>query len=509
LTFYRPRTHVLGDIVSSEARYVQMPLFRYGDAGYGDFKIAKATRAGAVYVSANDGMVHAFDAATGQENWAYIPSAVLPNLYQLADKNYSAQHQYFVDNTPEVGDICPNAPSSACTATQWKTILVGGLNRGGKGYFALDITDPATPALLWEFTDANLGYSFGNPVITKLRDGTWVVMFSSGYNNADGLGRLYILNANTGALIRSISNATGSAGSPSGLGGITGYAITPVADNTSIAAYGGDLLGNLWRFDINGNIGAAGYDAQLLASFKDAGNNAQPIESEPSIVTRSGATIVFVGTGRFLGISDVSNVQGQSFYAVKDPMNASTYGAIRTPATGFVQQTLTSDTCPSAPANPFCVPGQAVRTGSSNAVDWATQNGWYIDFVTGGERSTTNPSLQLGTLLFTTITPLAASALACGDSTGHAASFVYALDYSTGGVVQGAGGVAGVSLGSGMATAPIFTELGDGSVTAIIRVSDGSGSGTDMGGFRISKPPIAPRPASSVRRVSWRELPTQ
>ncbi|MBK9609064.1 MAG: PQQ-binding-like beta-propeller repeat protein [Betaproteobacteria bacterium] len=509
VTFYRKRVHVLGDIVASEARYVQKPLFNYGDAGYGDFKIAKTARNGAVYVAANDGMLHAFDAATGQENWAYIPSMVLPNMYKLADFNYASQHQYFVDNTPETGDICPNAPGSACDATQWKTILVGGLNRGGKGYYALDVTNPASPALLWEFTDANLGYSFGNPAITKLQNGTWVVMFSSGYNNADGLGHLYVLNANTGALIRNISNGTGSATTPSGLGGIAGHANSPLTDNTSIAVYAGDLLGNLWRYDINGNIGAAGYDAQLLASFRDASNNVQSIQAEPTVITKDGVTIVLAGTGRFLGTSDVANVDFQSFYAVKDTMGSTTHGAIRTSANGFVQQTLTSGTCPNDPANPFCLPGQLVRTSSSIAVDWTTNNGWYVDFLTGGERAATNPALQLGTLLFTTITPVSNNANACGLSSGTADSFIYALDYATGGAVQGSGGVSGVSLGSGFATAPIFVKLADGSVTALIRVSDGAGTGTDLGSTRRWDPPIPPRPQGTLRRISWRELPTQ
>ncbi|MBK7472044.1 MAG: hypothetical protein IPI73_16990 [Betaproteobacteria bacterium] len=513
-TFYRQRTHVLGDIVSSEARYVKAPVFNYGDFGYGDFKIAKATRAGAVYVAANDGMLHAFDAASGRENWAYIPSMVLPNIFRLADKAYSGQHEYFVDNTPEVGDICPNAPGSTCASTQWKTILVGGLNRGGKGYYALDVTNPASPALLWEFTHASLGYSFGNPVITKLQDGTWVVLFSSGYNNTDGLGRLFILNANTGSLLHSISTGAGSAlpgGTPSGLGGIVGHAVSPLLDNTSVAVYGGDLLGNLWRFDINDTIGAPGRDAQLLATFTDASSNAQSIQARPTVITKDGLTIVLAGTGRFLGTTDVANIQFQSYYAVKDNLGSTTYGAIRTPANGFIQQTLTAGTCPSSPANPFCVAGQVVRTSSNNAVDWATNNGWYVDFLTGGERSTTNPSLQLGTLLFTTITPLASSANACGDENGTAASFLYALDFATGGALQGsAGAVSGISLGSGLATAPVFVKLEDGSVRAIIRVSGGPVSGTDMGYTPPPPiPPIAPPPTSNLRRITWRELPTQ
>ena len=96
---------------------------------------------------------------------------MLPQLHRLADINYSQNHQYYVDGTPEVGDVCPTAPGTPCSGTQWKTIIVGGLNRGGKGYYALDITDPANPALLWEFTNANMGYSYGNPRITKLKTG--------------------------------------------------------------------------------------------------------------------------------------------------------------------------------------------------------------------------------------------------------------------------------------------------------------------------------------------------
>ncbi|HEX7648582.1 MAG TPA: PilC/PilY family type IV pilus protein, partial [Noviherbaspirillum sp.] len=157
-TFYRKRTHVLGDIVSAEARYVKTPLFDYSDSGYSDFKTSMTSRKGVVYVGANDGMLHAFEADSGKELWAYVPGIVLPDLYKLADKNYSTQHQFYVDGTPEVGDICPNAPSASCSSGQWKTILVGGLNRGGKGYYALDVTDPDAPVLLWEFTDSSFGY---------------------------------------------------------------------------------------------------------------------------------------------------------------------------------------------------------------------------------------------------------------------------------------------------------------------------------------------------------------
>jgi type IV pilus assembly protein PilY1 len=504
-TYFRVRTHVLGDIVSSEGRYVKVPLFNYTDVGYNDFKTLKASRSGAVYVAANDGMLHAFDAETGKESWGYIPSMILPDLYKLADKNYSTQHQFFVDNSPETGDICPNAPTSTCTSNQWKTILVGGLSRGGKGYYALDVTNPASPSLLWEFTDANLGYTYGNPRITKLKDGTWVVIFASGYNNADGLGRLYVLNANTGALIRSISNGTGSAASPSGLARISAHAAQAMTDNTSSAVYGGDMLGNLWRFDINNDIGAAGYDAQLLVSF----GSTQPITAKPTVATVDGKPVVYVGTGRYLGVNDVTDSSQQTFYAIKDNLGSTTYGNPRTAGNGFIQQSLTSGTCPSGAPATVCSPGQIVRTSSSNAVNWTTNNGWYVDFVTGGERSSTDPSLGLGTLLFTTITPNNASASACGTaSTDTSASFVYALDYLTGGAVTGSGTVSAVSLGSGIATRPVLIRQSDGTVRALIRTSGGAGAGTDMGSTVVVAPTINPT-SSNSRRVSWRELITE
>lgn len=523
--YFRQRTHVLGDIVSSEARYVQTPLYNYRDANYGQFKIDKSTRAGAVYVGANDGMLHAFNAVNGQELWAYIPGIVLPNLYKLADKNYSTQHQYSVDNSPETGDICPNANltiPTTCTAAQWKTILVGGLNRGGKGYYALDVTVPGSPTLLWEFTDENLGYSYGNPTITKLEDGRWVVLISSGYNNTDGSvaaevgkGRLYVLDANTGTVIRNISTGAGSAVTPSGLSRISAHVLESSTDNTARAAYGGDTLGNLWRFDINGDIGATGYDAQLMVNLVDAAGNAQPITTRPVQATISGKPVIYVGTGRYLGTTDVANSATQSFYAIKDTLasgstsSVALHGSPRIGSNNFVAQTFTNTTCPANTATSVCIPQQVVRTSSSNNVDWTAKNGWYVDFLTGGERSSTDPALALGTLLFTTITPQASTVSACGPTTGTAASFVYALDYLTGGAVEGSNGVSGISLGSGLVTRPVMILQADGTVRALIRTSSGASSGSDLGGTIVITPPVSPPSASGTRRVSWRVLNAQ
>jgi len=519
-TLFRARKHVLGDIVSSEARYVKTPLFEYTDAGYSDYKISTAitSRASAVYVAANDGMLHAFNAETGKELWAYIPEMVLPQIYQLADPNYGQNHQYFVDGTPEVGDICPSAPTTPCSGTQWKTILVGGLNRGGKGYYALDITDPANPALLWEFTNANMGYSYGNPRITKLKNGTWVVLLTSGYNNPDGIGRLFVVNASTGALITTISTGAGSAGTPSGLARISAYSTTADTNNTTSAAYGGDMLGNLWRFDINGDIGASGYDAQRLVTFVDDNGSGQPVTAKPVVTTIDGKPVVYVGTGSYLGISDVGSTQSQTMYAVKDKFDATTYSNPRVNGSGFVAQTLVAATCTNEGT---CTPGESIRKITSPAaVNWTTNSGWYVDFLTPGERANTDPALALGTLAFTTNTPNNASVEPCGDvNPDTSAAWFYALDYKTGGPVYTSNGVVAQSLGNVIATRPVLIRLPDGTVMALIRTSgSGSTGGSSDGGAAgyypgskedgqtiVKKPPISPSGGSS-RRVSWREI---
>ena len=160
---FRARTGVLGDIVDSQPVYVQKPFANYLDAGLRRASRPRWTnRAPMVYVGGNDGMLHAFNAVVnpplpappidtqaGMEKWAVIPSTVLPNMYQLADSAYvaPANHRFFVDGTPVAADIDIDGTGN------WRTILVGGLNAGGKGYYAIDVTDPSVlpPKALWEF----------------------------------------------------------------------------------------------------------------------------------------------------------------------------------------------------------------------------------------------------------------------------------------------------------------------------------------------------------------------
>lgn len=510
--FFRNRAHVLGDIVSAQPQYVGPPSKSLTDANYGSFMAAQASRQAVVIAAANDGMLHSFNADTGAEMWAYVPSFVLPRLYTLADKNYVNLHNYFVEGTPISGDICPKAPSLDCSSTEWKTITVGGLNAGGTGYYALDITNPTTPALLWEFTDPNMGYTFGKPQITKLDDGTWVVLLTSGYNNCphaataaqgdcvkngtgDGQGRLYVVNAGTGALIASIATGDGSTTSPSGLAQVVAHAPT---NNVTTRVYGGDLNGNLWRF----TIGSTGYNAQLLATFKDALGNAQPVTARPQVTTVNGLPVVYVGTGKYLGPNDVGSTLQQTFYAVKDNlMGTVNLGNPRLSST-FIKNTAVDALCPTGTDVSICLPLQVVRTVTQNTSGKTVVNmdGWMTDFPAGsGEIEFTDPKLVLGTVSFTTSVPRVSTAEVCAakNSTSEGDSFIYMLDFMDGDAVGTASGVIGSSIGQGVATAPQIAQLPNGTVIVIVRKSGGDQANKDV--------PIDPK-AGPAKRVTWREL---
>lgn len=495
--YYRARNHVLGDIVSAEAVYVKTPLFSYTDAGYSGYKSANSSRQGMVYVASNDGMLHAFNATTGVEAWAYIPNAVLPSLYKLADKNYATQHQFYADGTPVQADVYFGG--------SWHTILVGGLAGGGRAYYALDVTNPNSPVALWEFTydtgkgtgyttDTNLGYAFGRPEITQLKNGTWVVLVTSGYNNVspgDGLGYLYVLNAQTGSKISTLSTSVGSTGSPSGLGQIRAWVDNPEGSNLVRRVYGGDLYGNVFRFDIDDNVAPAGNETTLLATLKSAGGSAQPITSKPELGLVNSYPVVYVGTGKYLGVTDLTDTSPQSIYAIRDKLLTTGAGNPRTEGT-FIKQTLTATTCPAGTATTICTTGQSVRTSTNLSVDFASNGGWYVDLLDAGERINTDPQLALGTLLFTANVPNVSACTIGGYS------FLYYFNYKTGGpVATSTTNVVGSALGNTLATRPVYVKLPNNKVIAITQLSDGT--------KRPDAPPISQN-AGAVRRVSWREL---
>ena len=439
-----------------------------------------------IYVGANDGMLHAFNAATGNEDWAIIPSLVLPNLYKLADINYANSHTWLVDGAPVISDIYDR------NSSQWKTILVGGLNGGGKGYYALDVTNPADPKGLWEFgysstcyssgtayADCDVGYSYGNPLITKLIDGSWVVIVSSGYNNtgtnATGRGYLYVLNALTGAIRFKIDTGAGSTETPSGLARIAGWADNATADNTVQRVYGGDLLGNLWRFSWQNNNGVLTPSVIRLASLVDGSGAAQPITVKPELGEYRGEPYVYIGTGSYLGSSDIASTQTQSIYAIKDS------AATVTPRNTLKRNVLTSTN----------VGGNNIRQNS------CTQNcdsttGWFVDLPVAGERVNIDLTLQNGTLVVASNLPNA-DACSVGGS-----SWINYFNYADGlAVYNSSNSAVGIQQTTALAVGLSVLRLPGGKTVVISSNSDATRKTLDVA-FSVTAP--------GGRRVSWREL---
>lgn len=473
LTYYRARESRLGDIVNASPAFVGRPAFPYTDPSYLQYVSEKESRAPAlVLVGANDGMLHAFDRTSGAEVWAYVPSFVMPNLYKLADTNYPNNHSFFVDGSPRVADIK--------VGSEWRTIVVGGLNAGGRGYYALDVTDPANPKTLWEFAHDDLGLSFGNPVVTQISKPTkqWVVVFGSGYNNVSpgsGKGHLFVLDAATGELKKQLS-AVGA--NSDGIAKVNAW-VDDDSQNVASRFYGGDLQGNLWRFDIDDQVLPSGDEAHLLAELKDANGKAQPITAKPTLaelrINGNLYPVVYVATGRYLGFGDIPDSSPQSLYAIKDPLSSEKLGNVRSRA-DMVHQTVSVTTEAST--------GRVGRQVSSTDVDWSTKAGWFLDFPEGGERVMVDMSIALDKLYVAANVPAPDTCLSGGTA------YMYELGLESG---SGSSTWGVDSLILGLTT----LRRQDGSLDRLMTRADG----------RLETMPGTPTTAmANLRRVSWREI---
>ncbi|MFZ5465006.1 MAG: pilus assembly protein [Pseudomonadota bacterium] len=502
---YRTRAHLLGDIINAEPVIVRGPRANYTDAGYADFKAAKANRTKVVYQGANDGMLHAFKAENpngGRELWAYVPNLLMSSLNNLTLKS-GYVHRYYVDGTPAAGDVdFKNTDGATGNGTDWRTILVGGLNKGGRGYYALDITDPdvtdedaVAAKVLWEFPNSgtsdtdrkNMGYSFAKPIIVKTETKGWVVLFTSGYNNGsdtggDGQGYLFIVNPRTGEVITRISTGVGTASDPSGLAQISAYVENGDIDNTVDFVYGGDLKGNLWRFDLRGNVNS--WNVKKIATLVDAAGNFQPITSSPELakINFSGSykRLVYVGTGRYLGDTDVPGTMGanshatqtQTMYAlVDDQSNSPTITPLRS---NLVQQQVTSE-----------------GLYTTTSVDFAVKKGWYLDLPSSGERIVTDPAIAVTTLVFTSNIPNSDPCTPGGSSKLYALDFAFETGRTP--VTPSV-----VSYSNALASRAVLVKTASGEIRALVRKSDATTETTSVPGQSGS---------TTTKRVSWRELP--
>jgi type IV pilus assembly protein PilY1 len=500
LSYYRGRDKMLGDIINASPVFVGKPKFTYTTGGYSAFASSKASRIGVVYAAANDGMLHAFKQSDGSELWAYVPTLMLPKLYKLADNGYSTSHDYFVDATPVMGDVYFNSA--------WHTIIVGGFGGGGQGYYALDITDPTNPVALWEFTDNDMGFTYGNPIITKRSDGTWVVAVTSGYNNTggDGNGHLYLIDAQKGGNLLKLSTFTsgstpaGTASAPSGLSKINAWVDSEI-NNTAKRFYGGDVLGNVWRFDVDSLVQP--YKSAMLLGYLKSGNNRQPITTVPALAEVTSAKgvkypVVYVATGKYLGSTDLASTAQQSVYAFKDKLLTTGYGDIRNPTAATTSSPASGNGLVAQFSNPSSVVnGKTITTSKGTPVDWDAKDGWLYDFTNAGERVNVNPNIVLNSLFVGTNIP-SASACTVGGS-----SYEYQFDITSGMAPSSAANSAlSVYMGATLIVGLTSIQLADngansGTVITITTKSDGV----------IEESGAAPNANSAVlKRTSWREL---
>ncbi|MDX1803892.1 MAG: PilC/PilY family type IV pilus protein [Alcanivorax sp.] len=421
---FRDRTSRMGDIVHSSPAFSGREGFGYQDlpgqegVTYNAYRSSKRNRREMVYVGANDGLLHGFDANTGEEVFSFIPSQVLGQLPDLTNPNYG--HHFFVDGSPIVTDAYLNGA--------WKTVLIGTMDAGGKEIFALDVSDPNNPSLLWEFSNDALGEGVSEASVVYVKDSStatgykWLVAAGNGYNSVNGTASLLLIDMDTGGLYQNVTVP----GAANGMAGITAISTdTPYVADT---IYGGDLQGHLWKFnqdskDVWQVAISKGKTPLPLMTATDSSGNPQPITARPDVsLNADGDLMVFFGTGKYLGTSDVTDLSEQTIYGVIDSGSSLVRGDLQ-------QQTI--DEQGSFTSGSTQIPYRVV---SNN--DRGSASGWYMDLISPvdgdqGERSVVRPVLRGSAVLFTTLIP------SDNPCNGGGSGWIMALNLDNGGRIDG------------------------------------------------------------------------
>ena len=433
---FRNRTHKLADIVSSAPLFVGAPNGLTQTADYFAFATAHANRSPLVYVGADDGMLHAFDAATGNERFAYIPNAVFNNLVKLANPFYNQQHQYFVNGSPRVADVQFASDGS------WHTVLVDTEGAGGNSVFALDVSAPdslvtetqVAQAVLWEFSDADMGLTFSEPEIVSTAAG-WMVMVGNGYNSPNQKPVLYGIDPQTGALLAKIDlcAAVPAVCNTAVANGLSSVAVANSYGQVSAAAnvaYAGDLQGNVWRVDIT-DPNPANWIVSVMFQTTDPSGAPQPITTVPAVTLNPKfpnllGTMVYVGTGQLLGVPDLTTTQIQTMYGIYDPPTGATppIGFAGIPKrTNLQPQVLADESVNGVSVRTVPTPSTVTLPPTAGAV-----RGWYVDLsLSSGERIVADPEIESGGgVVLTTYQPNTSTC------TGGGTAWLMGLNFATG-----------------------------------------------------------------------------
>ncbi|WP_064118721.1 pilus assembly protein [Pseudomonas fluorescens] len=401
-TGLKVRSVLLGDIINSPL-VLASPTDKTasdlsGDTTYTAYLTTKAANMNAnLVVNANDGFVNVINSANGTRRYAYMPSSVLPSLRLIADPNYinGVSHKFLVDGQVGVYDAQLNSA--------WKTMAIGGTGAGGKTFYALQLFDasagnvlralwevsaPATASTANAFND--LGYAYARPEVARLADGRWAAFIANGYGSNSGVAALYVLDVRDGSLIKKIV-----IDSTETTNGLSSVKLKVNSSNVVQAAYGGDLKGRLWKFDLSAtSTDSWGVAFSGKPLFTTAGGATQPITAQPLLADNSlGGKQIFVGTGKFNETADKTNKDLQAFYSVWD-------------ADGGSGQLTVSSLQAQAVTGVFSGSSGQFVTTTQNDTTYPGEKGWYLPLVYNnaltGERVINQASLVLGRIIFTT-----------------------------------------------------------------------------------------------------------
>jgi type IV pilus assembly protein PilY1 len=470
---FRPRNKLLGDIINSAVAYSGTPTLSVTSTSYTAFYSAISGRTPAVFVGANDGMLHGFNATTGDELLAYIPSWMGPKLSALTDPSYNNNHQVYVDGPPQVAEA---QVANAGAASDWKTVLVSGTGGGGRGVFALDVTNPSSftaSNVMWEFThndDPDMGYVMGKPLIVKVRTSAanatpvyrWFAVVPSGVNSyvaknssnlyGDGSPAIFLLaldkpsatawslGANYFKVNLPLDGTLAATLAP----GVVNVSQVPnLSDGALGQLYLGDLHGNVWKLDFT-PWGTADWTMGKLSPFlngttpiplfiaKDGSGNRQPITMAPAVIAgpKVGTRYVYVATGKYMELTDKSSTGTQSMYTLFDNGSATADNASPT-AIINARDRLQAGTV-TASGSGYTVTTPAFKWGRPLTVaDISQRSGWYADFVNSGEREIGNAKVVGSTVIFGSLIPGSSSAGAACVAGGGGGN-EYRIDIDTG-----------------------------------------------------------------------------
>lgn len=472
---YRIRESILGDFINTNPVFAKESLDldntkipTIGNS-YGAYHNAtKKTRVGVLYVGGNDGMLHGFKetrgatpAEDGKEIYAYVPRAIYPTLSNLASRTYGSvdnYHTYYVDGPLREADVWITTPASGTAG--WRNYLFGSLGAGGRGVYALDITDPTTlgaNTIRWEvnsLTESELGHVLFPVETGVLPDGKWVAIFGNGFGGASGKAYLFVVDINDGT-VQKLDVAPTVINN--GLGGV---AILKNEFGQIKNVYAGDLQGSLWKFEYS-SAATSGFvvanGGLALATASTSSGTVQSIIQPPVLFDHSqGGKIVVFGSGRLITEADADTNTPQTMYGVRDnPPEALPMPFTRT---NLVERTISvfNGTGDAAGNTFFSISGPDIN--------WTSMRGWFIDLtVTGysGLRVTYPPQrADARFVLFSTVSP-AQNLVACESATGRGANFLYPVETGTCGTV------------------PIFDTNGDGVIDSSDLVSCGYSSNAD------------------------------